>query len=294
VKEIRIHGRGGQGAVLAAELMIVAAYEDHKFGQAFPAFGGERRGAPVQAFIRLDDEPIRVRHRVTSPDWIIILDSTILETVDVMQGLRPDSLVVINSEVPPFSLPWTQEAWVCCIPATRIARDVFGKPLINAVMLGAFSVVTDAFSILAIQNAFRQRFPGEMGDMNSRLVQEAEEWCHRTETVPVKVAKSRPAFSLAPWETSEGLGAQGQPLHFAAATGPRTALAYRTGTWRYSKPVFDLEKCTGCGFCDMYCPDACVIVENKKYYADYEYCKGCGICAHECPADAIQMVAEEG
>jgi pyruvate ferredoxin oxidoreductase gamma subunit len=294
LKEIRIHGRGGQGAVLAAELLIAAAFEDHLYGQAFPAFGGERRGAPVQAFIRLDARPVRLRYRVTTPDWIIVLDPTLLEIADVMQGLRPDGLVVINSERPPSSLPWTQDAWVCCVPATRIALEVLGQPLVNTAILGAFSAATGAVGLASIQKAFRHRFPAELGEKNCRAAQAAYEWYHRTGTAPLKVQKSRPAFALKPWETNGGLGAQGQPVHFAAVTGPRTALAYRTGAWRYSRPVFDLEKCTGCGFCEMYCPDTCVLVENKKYYADYEYCKGCGICARECPAEAIRMVPEEG
>ncbi|OFW57530.1 MAG: hypothetical protein A2Y75_10140 [Candidatus Solincola sediminis] len=294
MKEIRIHGRGGQGAVLAAELLIVAAFEDHKYGQAFPAFGGERRGAPVQAFIRMDERPVRLRYRVAAPDWIIVLDSSLLEIADVMQGLRPDGLVVINSERPPLSLPWTQDAWVCCIPATRIALESLGQPLVNTAMLGAFSAATGAVSLGAVQTAFHRRFPGELGEKNSRAAQAAFDWFHQMGVVPVKVTKSRPAFALAPWKTSGGLGAQGQPIHFAAVTGPRTALAYHTGAWRYNRPIFDLEKCTGCGFCEMYCPDTCILMENKKYYADYEYCKGCGICARECPADAIQMVVEEG
>lgn len=294
MKEIRIHGRGGQGVVLAAELLILAAFEDHKSGQAFPAFGGERRGAPVQAFIRLDDRPIRLRYRVTTPDWIIVLDPTLLEITDVTQGLRPDGLVVINSEKPPSSLPLTQDAWVCCIPATHIALELLGQPLVNTAMLGAFSAATGAVSLVAIQTAFHRRFPSVLGEKNSRAAQAAFDWFHRIGAAPVKVTKSRPAFALAPWETSEKLGAQGQPIHFAAVTGPRTALAYPTGAWRYSRPIFDPEKCTGCGLCEMYCPDTCILVEQKKYYADYEYCKGCGICARECPADAIQMAMEEG
>lgn len=294
MKEIRIHGRGGQGAVLAAELLTIAAFEDNKYGQAFPAFGGERRGAPVQAFIRLDARPIRLRYRVTTPDWIIILDPTLLEVVDVMRGLRPDGLVVINSERSPSSLPLTQDAWVCCIPATRIAMEILGQPLVNTAMLGAFSAATGAVSLAAVQNAFRHRFPGKLGEKNSQAAQAAYDWYFQTGAAPVKVAKTRPAFSVKPWETTLGLGAQGQRLHFAAVTGPRTALAYQTGTWRYNRPVFDLEKCTGCGFCEMYCPDTCILVDGKKYFADYDYCKGCGICVNECPADAIQMVAEEG
>lgn len=294
MKEIRIHGRGGQGVVLAAELLSLAAFEDNKYGQAFPAFGGERRGAPVQAFIRLDARPIRLRYRVTTPDWIIILDPTLLEIADVIQGLRPDGLVVINSEKPPSSLPWTQDVRVSCIPATRIAMEILGYPLVNTAMLGAYSAATGAISLAAIQNAFRHRFPGKLGEKNSQAAQAAYDWYYKTGAAPVNVAKTLPAFGVKPSETPPGLGLQGKYLHFAAVTGPRTALAYQTGTWRYNRPVFDHEKCTGCGFCEDYCPDTCILVDGKKYSADYKYCKGCGICANECPADAIKMVAEEG
>jgi pyruvate ferredoxin oxidoreductase gamma subunit len=293
LKEIRIHGRGGQGAVLAAELLVVAAFEDNKYGQAFPAFGGERRGAPVQAFIRMDTRPIRLRHRVYKPDCLIVLDSSLLEMTDVMQGLAPDGVVLINNEKPASSLAWSSEGLVYSVPATRIAFEALGQPLVNPAMLGAFSAVTDWVSLGAIQAAFRRRFPGEMGDKNSRAAQMAYDWIRQTKPTPVRVTPTGQARGAATWEASLGLGAPGRPLHFAAVTAPRTALAYTTGTWRYSRPVFDLEKCNGCGFCAMYCPDSCVLVENHKYYPDYVYCKGCGICAHECPADAIHMIPEE-
>jgi pyruvate ferredoxin oxidoreductase gamma subunit len=293
LKEIRIHGRGGQGAVLAAELLVVAAFEDNKYGQAFPAFGGERRGAAVQAFIRLDTQPIRLRHRVNTPDWLLILDPSLLQMADVTQGLKPDGLVLINSEKPASSLAWSIDTLVYTIPATRIALEVLGQPLVNPAMLGAFSAVTRAVGLEAIQNAFRRRFPGEMGEKNSQAAQRAYDWVQKGAR-PEKVTPSRRTVSAVVWEESPGLGAPGRPLHFAAVTAPRTALAYPTGTWRYSRPIFDVEKCNGCGFCEMYCPDNCVWVENKKYYPDYTYCKGCGICARECPAGAIHMAAEEG
>ncbi len=294
MKEIRIHGRGGQGAVLAAELLVVAAFEDQKYGQAFPAFGGERRGAAVQAFIRVDDHPIRLRYRVNNPDWLIVLDPTLLDMVDVLQGLKPDGLVLINSEKSPVSLGWTQEALICSIPATRIALEVMGQPLVNSAMLGAFSAATGAVSLAAVQKAFRHRFQGAAGEKNCRAAEMAYDWYRQQVGIPVRVAKSRPVPAVQAVENSYGLGTPGQPLHFAAVTAPRSAVEYRTGSWRYSRPVFDPDKCTGCGFCEMYCPDTCIIVENKKYYADYDYCKGCGICAHECPEEAILMVVEEG
>ncbi len=293
MSEIRIHGRGGQGAVLAAELLVVAAFEDRKYGQAFPAFGGERRGAPVQAFIRLDTRPIRLRHRVNDPDWILILDSSLLEMADVTHGLRPEGVVLINNEKPPSTLAWSSEAMVYSIPATRIALEVLGQPLVNPAMLGAFSAATAAVSLAAIQKAFRRRFPGELGEKNSRAAQVAYDWFHQMGATPVRVLKSREALGVPAWGDSPGLGAPGRSLHFAGVVAPRTAMAYATGNWRYNRPIFDQEKCTGCGFCEMYCPDGCVLVENRKFTPDYLYCKGCGICAQECPAGAIQMIVEE-
>ncbi len=305
MKEIRFHGRGGQGAVLAAELLVLAAFEDGTYGQAFPAFGGERRGAPVQAFIRLDTRPIRVRYRVTAPDWLMILDPTLLGMVDVLQGLQPDGLVILNSERPPSGLEWTREALVFCVPATRIAVEILGQPIANSAMLGAFAAATGAVSLAAVQKAFLHRFPGELGARNSRAAEAAYEWLRQKGAEPVRVGPSPemgPSSEMGPsqWmagavssEIGRGSAAPGEPLHFAAVTGPRTSLAYPTGTWRYSRPVFDQERCTGCGLCAMYCPDACIFVENKKYDADDLYCKGCGICACECPASAIRMVAEE-
>ncbi len=293
MKEIRIHGRGGQGAVLAAELLVVAAFEDNLYGQAFPAFGGERRGAPVQAFVRLDTRPIRVRHRVDRPDYLVVLDASLLEMTDIMQGLAPDGFLLINNEKPASALAWSSAGLVYSIPATRIALQVLGQPLVNPAMLGAFAAATDTVSLAAIQTAFRRRFPGDLGDKNSLAAQTAYDWFRQTKPDPVRVVGTGHQVDTAVWESSPGLGAPGRPLHFAAVTAPRTALAYPTGAWRYNRPVFDAEKCNGCGLCAMYCPDGCVLVENKKYYPDYQYCKGCGICAWECHADAIQMIPEQ-
>ena len=294
MKEIRIHGRGGQGAVLAAELLVVAAFEDNLFGQAFPAFGGERRGAAVQAFVRLDSRPIRLRYRVHNPQWVIVLDPSLLDVTDVIQGLQPGGLVMINSERPASSLPWAGEATVICIPATRIAMEVLGQPLVNTAMLGAFSAVTGAVSLEAIQRAFGRRFPERLGERNIRAARAAYEWVGASGVGTVRITGSQPLSAAAPWERDHGLGAPGNPLHFASVVGPRTALAYHTGSWRYVRPVFDPEKCNGCGICRTFCPDACILVEGKKYSADYLYCKGCGICARECPTGAILMVSEEG
>ncbi len=292
MKEIRFHGRGGQGAVLAAELLAVAAFGDSKFGQAFPAFGGERRGAPVQAFVRLSTSPIRLRHRVDNPDYLLVFDPTLLDTVDALEGLRSDGRVIINSEKSASTIQWTRSARVHTVPATRIAQEVFDQPLLNAAMLGAFAAATQQVSLSAIQTAFRSRFPGEMGNKNSEVAQLAYNWLVDHGCEPVCVSPSRLHLREPQWPEVSDFGVPGQPLHFAAIAAARTALAYETGTWRYTRPVFDLDKCNGCGFWEMYCPEGCVLPEGKKFIPDYVYCKGCGICARECPPNAIAMVPE--
>jgi pyruvate ferredoxin oxidoreductase gamma subunit len=293
LKEIRLHGRGGQGAVLAAELMVVAAFEDGKYGQAFPAFGGERRGAPVQAFVRLDMHPVRVRYRVNQPDHVIIMDHTLPNMVDVLDGLKPSGLVLIDSEKSPAALLWSADASVYAIPATRIALEVFDQPFINPAMLGAWAAATSEVSLDAIRHAFQHHFPGSLGEKNSRAAQMGYDFV-RGGATPIQVKKSAQAVGLVTkWEREEVAGVPGQPLHFASVVAARTSLAYPTGGWRYSRPVIDLPACNGCGVCEMFCPDSCLSIVDKLAIVDFEFCKGCGICAETCARKAIQMVIEE-
>jgi pyruvate ferredoxin oxidoreductase gamma subunit len=293
--EIRIHGRGGQGAVLAAELMVRAAFGDGKYGQAFPAFGGERRGAPVQAFVRLDTQPVRVRHRVDHPHYVLILDRTLPNMVDVLSGLRDGGLALIDSAGSVTALAWSTNARVYPIPATSIAMQVFGQPYINPAMLGAFAGITGEVSLRAIRKAFKDRFPGPLGEQNSKAVQKGYEYARRPATKPVTVERTEYIVGAIPiWEGSPELGAPGRGLHFGLVAAPRTSVAYPTGSWRYTRPVVDLEACNGCGQCALFCPDASVRIVNQYAAVDYAYCKGCGICYRVCARDAIVMVAEEG
>jgi pyruvate ferredoxin oxidoreductase gamma subunit len=293
--EIRIHGRGGQGAVLAAELVVVAAFEDGKFGQAFPAFGGERRGAPVQAFVRLDSKPVRVRYRVLEPHYVLVLDRILPNMVDVMAGLRTEGVLLIDTVQSPTTLAWSQEAKVLTVPATGIAMEVFGLPLVNPVMLGALAAVSGQISLPAIQTAFRRRFPGSMGEKNSLAAQLGYDFVHSQAAVTVKVSRTGQVPASSPyWEADLELGAPGRAVHFASVVAPRTSLAYLTGTWRYTQPLVDPQLCNGCGLCETFCPDGSLRIIDRLAIVDYAYCKGCGICAQVCVRKAILMSAEEG
>jgi pyruvate ferredoxin oxidoreductase gamma subunit len=173
--EIRIHGRGGQGNVAAAELLSIAAFKDGKFSQAFPSFGAERVGAPVQAFVRIDDKKIRTREDVRHPDYLIVQDENLLETVPILDGLKADGLILVNSEKNPEDLQLKTTASVVTIPATEIALEIIGRPIPNAIMIGAFCSVTGLVSLNAVQEAIMGKFPGRVGENNVAALERAHE-----------------------------------------------------------------------------------------------------------------------
>lgn len=165
--EIRIHGRGGQGVVTAAELIATAAFHDGKFAQAFPYFGVERRGAPIEAYARIDSREIRLRQHVYQPDYIIIQDATLVGSVDVLAGLKKNSKVIINTEKDlSKALSGIQKSQLYSLPATQIALKTIGKPIINTALLGAFAAVSGLIKITSIEKAIRERFPEKLAGPN--------------------------------------------------------------------------------------------------------------------------------
>lgn len=175
MREIRIHGRGGQGSVTAAELIAIAAFEDKKFSQAFPAFGVERRGAPVMAFARIADKPIRIRSQVYEPDYVVVQDVTLLDVVNIASGLKPDGKIIINTDRPKEKLKLSTNAEVVTIDATRIAMDILGRPIVNTTMLGAFCGATKEVSLESLNKAISERFKGELGRKNLLAIKTAYE-----------------------------------------------------------------------------------------------------------------------
>ncbi len=173
MKEIRIHGRGGQGSVTAAEMLSVAAFEDGKFSQAFPAFGVERRGAPVQAFTRVSDVPIRLRSQIYAPDYVIVQDATLLETVDVASGIKDDGTIIINTKETPEELKLETKAKVMTVDATKVAMEIIGRPIVNTVLLGAFAGATGEVNVESIKKAIKERFSGKVGEKNAEAIQKA-------------------------------------------------------------------------------------------------------------------------
>jgi pyruvate ferredoxin oxidoreductase gamma subunit len=171
---VRIHGRGGQGAVTAAELLSAAAFLDGAHAQAFPSFGSERTGAPVVAFCRIDDRRIRVREPIVAPDALIIQDATLLHQVEVFGGLTPGGFVLLNSvrEAGELGID-ALDAHVLTVPATELARRHLGRPLPNAALLGAFAALTGCVTLDSIDAAIRDRFAAAPAAANVAAAREA-------------------------------------------------------------------------------------------------------------------------
>ena len=167
--QVRIHGRGGQGVVSAAEILSVAAFDEGCHAQAFPSFGSERMGAPVMAFCRIHDTEIRTREPVMQPDALIIQDPTLLHQVDLFSGLSRDGYILINSTrsfdelgIGDFVREFAHEH-LCSVPASELALKYVGRPLPNAALLGGFAAITGMLSLAAVTQAIRERFPGKVG-----------------------------------------------------------------------------------------------------------------------------------
>ncbi len=171
--EIRIHGRGGQGVVTAAELLSVAAFEEGRHAQAFPSFGSERTGAPVVSFCRIDNRPIRLREPIGEPDGLIVVDPTLLHQVDVFGGLSAEGYVLLNTSrsFAEMHLEELQSRFrperLMTVPATEFAREHLGRPLPNAALLGGFAALTGIVGLDAVCGAIRERFSGKVGEQNA-------------------------------------------------------------------------------------------------------------------------------
>jgi pyruvate ferredoxin oxidoreductase gamma subunit len=170
--QVRLHGRGGQGVVTAAELLSIAGFTEGRHAQAFPSFGSERTGAPVVSFCRLDDKEIRLREPILEPDAVIVQDPTLFHAIDVFQGLKPDGYVLINltrsledlgvadrlAALPP--------GHVRAIGATELAKRHIGRPSPNTALLGGFAAISGQIHLDAVEQAICVKFSGRIAEGN--------------------------------------------------------------------------------------------------------------------------------
>lgn len=174
--EIRLHGRGGQGAVTSAELLALAVINEGKYGQAFPSFGPERRGAPVIAFCRVDEKQIKIRTYVDEPDLVLVLDPSILRIVNVTAGLRDDGILVANTKhkADEIRKELDLKCRLAVVDANRIAREELGLPITNTTMLGALLRAKAIVNPDSLIEPLRKRF-GRIAEKNIKAFKRAFE-----------------------------------------------------------------------------------------------------------------------
>ena len=178
VIEIRWHGRGGQGAWTASELLARAAILEGKYIQSFPEFGPERMGAPIRAFTRISEKPINLHCTVYNPNAVVVLDPTLMEAVPITEGIQPNGTLLVNIKKSPAELRnglGQVNAKIWTVPATEIALNVLGRPITNTAMLGALVKATSLVSLESVENVVKKRFPGALAEKNIAVVKQAFE-----------------------------------------------------------------------------------------------------------------------
>lgn len=176
ITEVRWHGRGGQGAVTSTELIALAAISKGKYAQSFPSFGPERRGAPVQAFLRVGDEPIRLRSEITEPDVVVVLNPDLLRVVDVTSGLKKNGVLVVNTKksIDEIKAVYSDGYMVATVNGMKIARESIGLPITNTTMIGALLKVIRLVSIDDMISPMEHRF-GKVAEKNITAMKRAYE-----------------------------------------------------------------------------------------------------------------------
>lgn len=271
--EIRLHGRGGQGAVTASRILATAAYEEGKYSQAIPMYGTERRGAPLTAFVRIADERVKERELVHNPDISIVLDPLIAKQQAVVNSLKKGGLVILNTTYGPEEVKIGGDFKVATVNATSIALDTLGRAITNTAILGAFAKITGILKLESIEKAILKYFPGRLGEMNISAVRRS-------------------------YEEAKG------PIQAVVSEAPEQKVDIHVGgygvlqdvsSWRVFTPEIDVDACIGCKNCWIYCPETAITwdPETDRPGLRLNACKGCGLCANECPVDCIEMVRVE-
>lgn len=283
--EVRLHGRGGQGAVTAAELLAKAAFEEGLYAQSFPFFGIERRGAPVMAFLRLDQNPISLHTNVYKPDVVVCLDAKLVKEPFIIEGVKKGGIIILNTSKRPEKIDLgIKFAKIGTVNATEIAFNLFGIrtiPTTNTALMGAFAATTGLVKLESIVHVISKRWLGDLGERNIKAATLAFEQTKVSEFEVDEQSYKKLELTEEPVEVE----APFPPLLWEIG-------GLKTGSWRTYKPEILLEKCNKCGRCFQVCPEGLIYEAPEGVEINLNYCKGCGICAEACRRNAIEMVSD--
>ena len=289
--EIRIHGRGGQGGVTAAELLAQAAISEGNYAQGFPSFGPERRGAPVTAYIRMSKEKFYLREPIDTPDVIAVMDASLIDMVDVFEGMKVGGTLIVNASGNMTSrlqeIARAQSIHLACVDATAIASEVLGVPIANTAIIGAIVKATGICKISALEQPLKKRFD-RLAPQNSAAMQKAYEKTTVFHNVSTEKMVKNERYVIDALYSFEDLEIGAEIIE------PGSSEKFETGNWRTSgRPTTNFDNCIKCGLCWLLCPDIAYSKNEEGFYDwDGRYCKGCAICVVECPKDAIEMKGE--
>lgn len=280
---------------MAAQTLAEAAVIEGNYAVAFPFFGAERRGAPVLAFTRIDNKKIYSKTQVYAPDCVVVLDDSLLDTIDVVAGLKKEGSVVINSREKPEDIDLGREIRTAAIDATSVALEILKAPITNTAILGALAKATGIVKLESLEEAIMGRFGEKLGaktgERNALAARTAYERTVSGKSRGVKKLEPKKQWLPTYQELPVG-GALVEGKTEAGLIGPGSFIENKVMGWATFRPVRDREKCTMCLLCWFYCPEGTIVRISDKgdLMTNYDYCKGCGVCANECPVDAIKMV----
>jgi pyruvate ferredoxin oxidoreductase gamma subunit len=296
---IRFHGRGGQGMKTASRIVGTAAFRQGFYAQDSPVYGAERRGAPMVAFTRFADHPILERGFVTNPNLVVIADESLLgdPLVRPTQGLLRSGTVLVNSRREPaeFGSRYSIPNAVASADFTSLALHHTGSVVALSVAVGAAAAKLAGMEGRFVETAVREELEAlaldpKRVEKNLELASASCDAVIAMSPSGIDSSESSDVERSIKLVTPVYCGGWAGTASVAAA--PNTPLR-RTGDWRVSRPIIDLDRCTHCWICFVNCPDGAIALSsNDVPNIDYGVCKGCMLCAEECPVDAIESVRE--
>lgn len=297
VYRVRFHGRGGEGVKQASRIVARALFLADFCVQDAPIYGAERRGAPVVAFVRFSEEPVRERGYVVEPDVVVVLDDSLLHHPDaaVLAGLGPSSLVLINSALPAAEIAREHgiAGRVVAHDVSSLALRILGAHVLSAPMAG---LALKASGLVPWEGVARavERELADAGLPRTRIASNLEATREAFDAAPTLGFQAR--VPAAPSIRMEGFVLPRLAARLAApsVTAASTSALRTTEGWRVHRPVIDLSRCTRCLLCFALCPEGAIQLDAERYpVVDYAHCKGCLVCVSECPTGTIASVREE-
>ncbi|MCP4762468.1 MAG: hypothetical protein GY870_11860 [archaeon] len=299
---VRFHARGGQGGVTAAQL-CVDSFDG--LGVCQPRFGAERMGSPTESYARMSKNPnlVRTNEQVYSPNYVGVLDDSLLEDINVTEGMTPGGYLIVNTDMSFDEIKAKvnrTDINYAKLDATKLALDILGRNITNTVILGALVKVSNGvFTLDQLKNAIFKTFKQKLAEKNAKVVEMAFE---KTEVLDLGHKMDFMADAKVTW-SHIGLGNLGYKELDKAGVWytPGGSEAVKTGSWGVSIAVWDKDKCIDCQRCFLICPDLTIIRklgDDGLYHmagVDAFHCKGCGLCNKICPKGAlVQQMKKDG